>query len=464
MKWPNHTDYQDALQNPAICFEEPELKQGEAACDLLGLPRVMSGNFASVYELAAADKRWAIRCFVRQVSGTQARYARLAQYLRSVTLPWLVDFEFILRGILVQGDWYPIVKMEWVEGCPLNTYVEQHLDCPEKLIALAEQFRTLVADLRREKIAHGDFQHGNIMVTPTGEMRLVDYDGMFCPAFGRGRSPELGHVNFQHPARSPEYYDESLDNFAVLVIYSSLLALAAERHLWSEFNTGDNLIFLGGDFRAPQNSRLFEALGKSPNREVRLLAAVLRQSCAEPIAEVPWLEETVVALQDGTFEKAMSSQTFGASATSPGAAWWNTSQTNTTFKTRSSEPEPATAVAMAEKPVAILPATPGCEEINRTPPIPPRKTEPAPAPPLQRILVTSPASSEAEGKEPIAVRTYIRYDPLASNEPGESTLGFKLKFAFLLVLVVGIFWYGIAAAKARSATDKPPADEPAETR
>ena len=51
MNWPTHTDYQDAIQNPKNCFNEPDLKAGEPKYDMLGLPRVMSGNFASVYEL-----------------------------------------------------------------------------------------------------------------------------------------------------------------------------------------------------------------------------------------------------------------------------------------------------------------------------------------------------------------------------------------------------------------------------
>ena len=67
MNWPTHTDYQDAIQNPLICFAEEELKAGTAACDMLGLPRVTSGNFASVYELSAGGKRYAVRCFVRQI-------------------------------------------------------------------------------------------------------------------------------------------------------------------------------------------------------------------------------------------------------------------------------------------------------------------------------------------------------------------------------------------------------------
>ncbi|MFN7140743.1 MAG: hypothetical protein ACK4UN_15510, partial [Limisphaerales bacterium] len=111
------------MQNPSLCFQEPELKAGEARTDMLGLPRVMSGNFASVYELHCGGTRWAIRCFVRQVPGQQGRYARLSQHLNSLTLPCLVKFEYIHKGILVKGDWYPIVKMQWVDGLPLNTWV-----------------------------------------------------------------------------------------------------------------------------------------------------------------------------------------------------------------------------------------------------------------------------------------------------------------------------------------------------
>ncbi len=61
--------------------------------DMLGMPRVMSGNFASVYELTTVNgKHYAIRCFVRQVANQQVRYNLLTRHLQAVTLPWLVGF------------------------------------------------------------------------------------------------------------------------------------------------------------------------------------------------------------------------------------------------------------------------------------------------------------------------------------------------------------------------------------
>jgi hypothetical protein len=156
MNWPTHSDYQDAIQNPQTCFQEPDLQEGTPKCDMLGLPRVMSGNFASVYELSTGGRRWAIRCFVRQVPGQQGRYARLSQYLSNQALKCLVEFEYKFQGIQVHGDWFPVVKMHWVEGHPLNLFLEEHFQEPETLRKLAQGWREMLDDLRAKKLAHGD--------------------------------------------------------------------------------------------------------------------------------------------------------------------------------------------------------------------------------------------------------------------------------------------------------------------
>ncbi len=91
--------------NPQSCFQDPDLQAGTAACDMLGLPRVMSGNFAACFGFSRDDRRWAIRCFVRQVSGQQGRYARLSQYLCSVaTLKCLVEFDYKFQGVACRAS------------------------------------------------------------------------------------------------------------------------------------------------------------------------------------------------------------------------------------------------------------------------------------------------------------------------------------------------------------------------
>lgn len=301
MNWPNHTDYQDSIQNPQICFENPELKKGTVATDMLGMPRVMSGNFASVYELTTEAGHWAIRCFVRQVTGQQARYTVLSKHLSAVDLPFIVPFEYIGRGIRVRSDWYPIVKMQWVEGAPLQMYLDERLPDPEVFRPMPDRWRELLRGLRANKIAHGDLQHGNIMVTPDGELRLVDYDGMYVPGFGRGRSPELGHPNFQHPRRTPEFYGIDLDNFSALIVHLSFLALQREPTLWERHNTGDNLIFVAEDFKAPGASTLMKHLKESPDPVIEKLTVLLEWCCLRPVTMVPDFEATLEAVAKGEF-------------------------------------------------------------------------------------------------------------------------------------------------------------------
>lgn len=317
MNWPNHTDYQDSIQNPQFSFSEPELKTAEVACDMLGLPKVMSGNFASVYEVKAGDQKWAIRCFVRQVSGQQARYTILSKHLAAVQLPYLVKFDYISKGINVRNEWYPIVKMQWVTGVPLHVFVDEYYRDAAMLGRLASQWRELLQGIKGHHIAHGDLQHGNVMVTPEGDFRLVDYDGMYVPGFGRGRSPELGHVNYQHPRRTADYYEEALDNFAALVIQTCFLALAREPELWGQFSTGDNLLFVGADFQNPQKSKIFERLKASPDSQVKLLASLLEWCCLRPIATVPDFLETMKAVDEGKLPVDLSAATVVAPTATP---------------------------------------------------------------------------------------------------------------------------------------------------
>lgn len=409
MKWPTHTDYQDAIQAPQICFAEPELKAGEIVCDVLGLPRVMSGNFASVYELKTATGRSAIRCFVRQVPGQQGRYARLSEHLSKLTLPYLVKFEFIMRGILVHGDYYPVVKMQWVEGVPLNVYVDEHYKESETMAGLATKWRDLVNALRRHQIAHGDFQHGNVMVTRDGEFRLVDYDGMFVPAFGRGRSPELGHANFQHPRRTPDYYEERLDNFSALVIYLSFLALAKEPELWEKFYAGDNLVLGSADYRNPRNSAALQRLKQSPDEKVRQLAAVIEQCCLLPIAQVPWFEETVIQLEQGTLKQFLESLPPPAPATTE--TWWD----------EGGAPAPETGASRPAEPSLSRPATPTMSR-PATPPAPSlsRPAAPAmsrPAEPSMSRPSPTPSAAPGQGTRPAAPMISRAGASLAGTRP-----------------------------------------------
>jgi hypothetical protein len=386
MSWPSHTDYQDSIQNPHICFEDATLKTGEVGCDMLGLPRVMSGNFACVYSMTTGGDRWAIRCFVRQVLGQQGRYARLSQNLCGLGLPCMVTFDYLLRGIQVKNEWYPIVKMQWVDGLPLNQWVEENATNAAALRDIAAKWIVMMQSLRANQLAHGDLQHGNVMVTTTNELRLVDYDGMYTPAF-KGKSPELGHANFQHPRRTPDYYNEDLDNYAALVCYLSFLAIAADPEVFKKFYTGDNLVLLSGDYRNPGSSATFKYLKESKDPKVAQLATFAQRLCLVDISKVPSLDTILEAQEKGTLAEmiaALPDPAAASAAPTAGAADWLASAEPAPSGSRpaTSGTRPATPTTSGTRPATPSPS-------GTRPATPSPAPRPASAPATSRPATTS---------------------------------------------------------------------------
>jgi hypothetical protein len=294
--WPSPGDYSAAIQNPHNCFVDPELNRGRATTNHLGLPIGASGNFAVVYQLQSGARMFAVRCFIRPVTNQQQRYDALSQHLRGFWLPALVDYAYLPQGIRVRGQWYPIVRMEWIAGKQMHQYIEDHLRQGQTLDRLAAQWRGVVAGMRGAHTAHGDLQHGNILADSQGQLRLVDYDGFFIPALQAHPPGEVGHPNYQHPERLQKgYYAENADAFAALVIYLSLLALRTDPSLWT-LHTGENLLFLANDFTQPGHAPVWRRLQGSVDPEVRRLAAALEGFCRRPVAAVPDLETVIQGL------------------------------------------------------------------------------------------------------------------------------------------------------------------------
>ncbi|MDQ3757929.1 MAG: hypothetical protein M3394_08780, partial [Actinomycetota bacterium] len=282
---PRAADYLEALQWPAECFIDPDLAGGVAEVGPIGLPKASSGNVAVVFKVTAASGRtFAVRCFVRSFDDVDARYRALVPRLRP---PWAVPTEYQPRGIHVGDDWHPIVKMAWCEATPLASWVEAHLWDTAALSYAAMRFAALAADLRAAGVAHGDLQHGNILVAPGGDMRLVDYDGMWVPELDGLRSNELGHRNYAHPRRTRDDFGPHLDGFPSWVVYTSLAALSIDPLLWGRLDGGDEcLLFRAADFADPQRSDAFGCLERSGDARLQALGRALRVQLARTVRDV----------------------------------------------------------------------------------------------------------------------------------------------------------------------------------
>jgi len=161
--WPSPQDYSEAVQTPRASFADEELRAGAVETTPLGLPRCMSGNFASVFCFRSQTRKIAVRCFLHNVPDQQTRYSAISKYVLSDDLPYTVPFEYLEKGVLISGDWYPILKMEWVDGVTLNQFISENLSSNAALKLLASYFKQMTLELRRGGIAHGDLQHDNIL-------------------------------------------------------------------------------------------------------------------------------------------------------------------------------------------------------------------------------------------------------------------------------------------------------------
>jgi hypothetical protein len=293
LRYPTGGEYRDAMFDTARCFKDPALSGGAVVLDQLGMPRPISGNFASVFTITGTDGRlWAVKCFTRGVEDQARRYEAISEALRRVDRPWSVGFEYLPEGVLCQGRWYPALKMEWVEGTGLVAFIEAHVWDPPAIASLAAGFAALVADLRELGIAHGDLQHGNLLVTDAGDLRLIDYDGMYVPALAALGASELGHANYQSPARTLADWGSKLDNFSAWVIYGSLVAVTLDPTLWGRLHQpGDEaLLFHQADFGDRRSSAAINAMVRSGDADLRALARSLGGLWAPAVELVPPLD------------------------------------------------------------------------------------------------------------------------------------------------------------------------------
>lgn len=292
MSWPTPQDYNEAIQNPQLNFTDPELWAGVPEMTPLGLPRAITGGFASVYRLRCSGRDWAVRCFLREVPDQQERYAAIGRHLAAVNLPYTVGFAFQPAGITVGGRAYPLLKMEWVAGEPLERWIEDHLGDPVALRALADRWVALLRALRGARIAHGDLQHGNILIV-NGEPRLIDYDGMFVPDLAGRQGNEVGHRNYQHPQRGVADFGPGIDAFAAWTIYLSLRALSIAPALWQQLGAGDEgLLLRREDYVQPVSSSALRALEGIADPELHRLLVRFRTLLTQSVGALPALPGT----------------------------------------------------------------------------------------------------------------------------------------------------------------------------
>ncbi len=314
MAWPTIVEYNAAFTRPEIGLVAPSLKGACCKRGPLGAPIPLSGSFARIYEVTLPNGiRKAVRCFAEDDPDRRLRAsrvcARLAARLKMAPAlrPYFADVTWEEHAIKAGERTVPAMIMEWVEGQTLNAYLEaQHTDV-NAMQRLRTGLANLVRDLAAHGVIHGDLQTSNIVITPSGSLRLIDYDGLFFldEAEDDG-SNELGHVNFQHPAFDPRSHRALGDRFPSIAMDLGLEALIEDPGLFARFSTGENVLFVSEDYRDPDYSAAFAALRRRPRlaRAAELFAGI----CKASPAVLPILDEFRTEAYGAEADKKYSAQ------------------------------------------------------------------------------------------------------------------------------------------------------------
>ena len=292
--WPTPQDYNESIQNPSVNLSDGDLRNGTVRSAGSGIPMPVTGGFASVYRIDTGEKRWALRCFLRQIPDIERRYQHTLSFLQKVDLPYMAASEFSPKGIRVGDSWYPTLKMEWISGLTLDEHVRRLAASGQPVPRrLCDEFLTICLHMQTLGISHGDLQHGNIIVGDD-RLRLVDYDGMRVPSMRSAAVHELGHRHYQHPLRNNQTRHSVLDNFSAWSIYISLQALSLDPQLLQGSGRGDDcLLFRESDYLNPLRSSAFAALESHPSDELRQLSRFLRWLLILPPNMTPPLNSRV---------------------------------------------------------------------------------------------------------------------------------------------------------------------------
>ena len=295
MPYPTTEQYMEALQFPSKHLKDVELANAKVESTGMGLPFARSGGFALTFKLIGNNKSWALRLFQKDRVGDKLgeRYGAISRGIKSCGLPYFVEFSFLPAGISIQTQTYSCVKMGWAEGTVLGTYIEKNKRNKSVLLQLRQNIQKMAADMERVGFAHGDFQTDNLLVSPSGGLKFVDYDAFFVPEIAGLGAIEVGYPNFQHPERGKlKPFDNKMDRFSYLVIDSALNALISNPDLWDKVSADpQGLLVRASDFASPHTSVSFHTLALDPNvgTVYKRLAAV----CEGKYADIPLLSDFI---------------------------------------------------------------------------------------------------------------------------------------------------------------------------
>ena len=304
--YPNRSQYKNAVLNEMYPVEE---NGGYTFSPVLINDDLVfaSGGNATVFKLKNVENQTlAVKFFTDEIADRFERFEKISRFLKQNEFQFIVDFEFVKNLIFVPiegqeeaNSFFPGLIMKWIEAPTLESKIKDLItnNKSKDILKIAKAFKELSISILDNKFSHGDLKLSNLLISENLNLYLIDYDGMFINDFEGNISFELGTPSYQHPKRTVNNFDSSIDQFSILVIYTSLIALAYYPELYKKYNDGDNIILTLEDFNNPNKSELLKTL--SSYTETKALAFYIKQSLASQSIYIDNLKD----LLNGKFPK-----------------------------------------------------------------------------------------------------------------------------------------------------------------
>ena len=226
------------------------------------------GGLCCVYKYRLQDgSESALRIWKTEISESKKRSNAIAEYLRSLRSPYFVDFEYIEDAFTYNGNLHPVILMDWCDGDKLKKYIYDNVNNPHKIEELASSILSMIYQMHKYGISHGDLQHDNILVKKNGSVVLIDYDTMYVPQLRGYKDESGGYPGYQHPSarQKNKILSPKVDYFSELILYLSIQAIAQNTSLLTKYLVEEqdkSMLFTMYDFDNLRSSKIYKDVKK----------------------------------------------------------------------------------------------------------------------------------------------------------------------------------------------------------
>ena len=282
--WPEATEYAQALAHGSLDLTPLIAGQPEFVHRRFSQPVGRTGSSAVVYPIEVDAQRKALRLFTRAPEIPLERYRRLAAERFDETplqMPQLIP-----DSVVVDGVSFPALLGPWIEGPNLDDWVDACVDEGDvgALIAMRGQWLDIVRSMQVQPMAHGDLQHGNVLVAANNQIELVDLDGVWTASTADLVPIERGHEHYQHPRFTPERdWNQFADTFPAAVISLGLAIACEDPRYWQQSRArSEDQMIVGAEHFANPEHPLWQVLQASPSASVAWSARLVREAIVAP--------------------------------------------------------------------------------------------------------------------------------------------------------------------------------------